>query len=203
MKKSRKGKPFGGISPCLKFLLLMKVSLFLVLIACLQVSARGYSQETFSLHFKQAEVPLIFSTIQKQSHYKFFYNNDYLKGLGKIDLDVTDAPLTSILEKVLGAKFTYTIGQRKVIISPAAMGIGGEAPDSAARPVKGQVTDETGKGLSGVTIRVVNGARTTTTDANGNFTSEVEGAQDIAISYVGYKGQTLNVKGGQKLVNIQ
>src|ERR1700759_113642 len=102
MKKSRKARPFGGLSPCLKFLLLMKVSLFLVLVACLQVSANGYSQETFSLHFRQADVPAIFNTIQKESKYKFFYNNDYLKELGKVDLDVTDAPLASILRMVLG-----------------------------------------------------------------------------------------------------
>jgi len=180
----------------------MKLSLFLVMAACLQVSARGYSQETFSLHFRQADASFIFNTIQKESHYKFFYNNDYLRELGKVDLDVTDAPLTNILQLVLRDKFTYKIGERKVIISPAALP-GVPAPDSAARPVKGQVTDETGKGLSGVTVRVVNGQHATTTDANGNFTIEIEGTQDLAFSYVGYKGQTVNVKAGQKLIPVQ
>jgi TonB-linked SusC/RagA family outer membrane protein len=180
----------------------MKLSVLVVLAACLQVSARGYSQETFSLHFRQADASEIFNTIQKESKYKFFYNNDYVKALGKVDLDVTDAPLTNILQMVLRDKFTYKIGERRVIISPAAIP-GVLAPDSAARPVKGQVTDETGKGLGGVTVKVVNGTRTTTTDANGNFSIEVEGTADIAVSYVGYKGQTVNVKSGQKLANIQ
>jgi TonB-dependent starch-binding outer membrane protein SusC len=180
----------------------MKLSVLVVLAACLQVSAKGYSQETFSLHFRQADVSSIFSTIQKESHYKFFYNNDYLRELGKVDLDVTDAPLTNILQMVLRDKFTYKIGERKVIISPAALP-GVLAPDSAARPVKGQVTDETGKGLGGVTVRVVNGQRATTTDANGNFTIEIEGTQDLAFSYVGYKSQTVNVKAGQKLIPVQ
>lgn len=146
---------------------------------------------------------MIFSTIQKQSHYKFFYNNDYLKGLGKVDLDVTDAPLASILEKVLGARFTYTIGQRKVIISPAASGTGVEAADTTDHQVKGRVTDETGKGLGGVTVKVVNGTRTALTDENGNFTLEVPGAADLAISYVGYRGQTVSVRAGQKSVIVQ
>ena len=203
MKKSRKAKPFGGLSPCLKFLLLMKVSLFLVMAACLQVSARGYSQETFSLHFRQADASLIFSTIQKESKYKFFYNNDYLKELGKVDLDVTDAPLPNILRMVLGNRFTYTIGQRRVIISPAAVSgaaaVSSNASDSAGQPVRGKVTDETGKPLGGVTVKVVNGQRTVVTDEAGNFSIEVPAGGSLEITYIGYKGQVVQAGKGQRL----
>ena len=202
MKKTRKVRPFGGLSPCLKFLLLMKLSLVLVMAACLQVSARGYSQETFSLHFRQADASLIFSTIQKESHYKFFYNNDYLKELGKVDLDVTDAPLTNILRMVLGSKFTYTIGQRKVIISPAPEAEPAVS-DTADRPVKGNVLDETGKALGGVTVKVEGTNRTTTTDDAGNFTIMVSGSANLVLSYVGYKGQVISVGAGQRTVSAQ
>ena len=169
--------------------------------ACLQVSARGYSQQTFSLHFRQAEASEIFNTIQKESKYKFFYNNDYIKLLGRVDLDVTDAPLTSILRTVLGGKFTYTIaGQRKVIISPVAVIAGGIA--DTVRPVRGKVTDETGKPLGGVTVKVVNSQRTVVTDEAGNFTIEAPEGSNLEITYIGYKGQVVDLK-GQKTVAVQ
>src|ERR1700743_3496331 len=118
MQKSRKAAPLPGLNRCLKFLLVMKLSVILLL-TCLQVSARGYSQETFSFHLKQVGAHEIFNAIQHESIYRFFYNNDYLKQLGKVDLDVTDASLSSILDQVLGRKFAYTIKDgRKVIITP-------------------------------------------------------------------------------------
>ena len=93
MKKSNKaaafvkGRRLPEISCCL-----MKLSFVLLFITCLQATARTYSQETFSLHFKQVEVPKIFNTIQKQSSYRFFYNNGYINQLGKISIDVKVMP---------------------------------------------------------------------------------------------------------------
>src|SRR5882757_479342 len=97
MKKSLEGGAFRSYSPGLKFLLLMKLSFGILLITCMQVSANAYSQEKFSLHFKQAEVAKILTAIQDQSSYRFFYNNGYINKLGKIDLEVTDALLPDIL----------------------------------------------------------------------------------------------------------
>src|ERR1700743_1337797 len=119
MQRSRNAGPLQGLNRSLKFLLLMKISFILLMTVCLQVSARGYSQEKFSFHLKQVGAHEIFIAIQHESSYRFFYNNDYLKQLGKVDLDVTDASLSSILDQVLGRKFAYTIKDgRKVIITP-------------------------------------------------------------------------------------
>ncbi len=177
----------------------MKLSVLVVLAACLQVSARGYSQETFSLHFRQADASEIFNTIQKESKYKFFYNNDYVKALGKVDLDVTDAPLPSILNAVLAGKFTYTIGQRKVIISPTAVV---KTFADTAGLIKGKVMDEAGKPLGGVTVKLVNGGKTVVTDEAGNFSLEAPAGGSLAITYVGYKGQVVALS-GQKTISVR
>ena len=181
-----------------KLLLLMKVSLMLLMAACFQVSARGYSQETFSLHFHHAEAHEIFKTIQRESRYLFFYNNDYLKELGKVDLDVTDAPLTSILNTVLGKKFTYEITeQNKVIISP----VGKTGIDSSVAEIKGNVTDDNGKPLGGVTIKLKGSQRAVVTDERGNFSIKAPPDGTLVISSVGYKEQTISLD-GQKTVSV-
>src|SRR6201991_249090 len=179
MLKSRNAGPLAGRTRCLKFLLLMKITFILLMAACLQVSAKGYSQEKFSFHVKQVGAHEIFTAIQQESKYRFFYNNDYLMQLGKIDLDVTDVPLASVLDRVLAGKFGYTIRDgRKVIITPvksmAPPGSGGELKIPGASPakpdtaVRGKVTDESGKPLGGVTVRLGKGGRTGPTGVEGN-----------------------------------
>ena len=176
----------------------MKISLILAFAACLQVSARGYSQETFNLHFRHVEVHEIFKAIQKESKYLFYYNNDYLKELGKVDLDVTGAPLSNILTTLLGSRFTYSItDQGQVIISPA-----GEKAAAEVIEVKGKVTDDSGKPLGGVTVKVSGTSRAVVTDENGNFSIKVSSDASLVVSSIGYKEQTIEVS-GQKTVTVK
>jgi len=182
---------------------MVRVCFALLMAVCLQVSAHGYSQETFSFHVKQVGAHEIFNAIQKESKYRFFYNNDYLRQLGKVDLDVTDASLSSILDRVLAGKFGYTIKDgHKVIITPQKQ----PAPSApSARPdtaVKGKITDEGGKPLGGVTVKLGRGGRAVQTDENGNFTIDASAGDELVISYVGYKEQRVAV-GADKAVAVQ
>ncbi|MDP4212879.1 MAG: TonB-dependent receptor [Bacteroidota bacterium] len=181
----------------------MKLSVALILITCLQVSARGNSQEKFSLHFKKAEVAKIFATIEKESNYRFFYNNGYISKLGKVDLEVTDSPLDQILNMILGDKFTYTINNgNMVIISPAKQDDLTEATAVADGEIRGKVVDENGNPLSGVTIRLNKSNKTVLSDENGNFSIVGPDNAQLTISYVGYKDQIVDVNGRQA-VSIQ
>src|SRR5258708_16270047 len=166
---------------------MVKICFALLMTLCLQVSAHGYSQEKFSFHVRQVGAHEIFNAIQKESKYRFFYNNDYLRQLGKVDLDVTDAPLASILDQVLAGKFGYTIRDgRKVIITPVKQPVSPARPDTA---VKGKVTDEGGKLLGGVTVKLASGGRAVQTDENGSFSIDAATGDELVISYVGYKEQ--------------
>jgi len=190
---------------------MVKICFALLMTLCLQVSAHGYSQEKFSFHVRQVGANEIFNAIQKESKYRFFYNNDYLRQLGKVDLDVTDAPLASILDQVLAGKFGYTIRDgRKVIITPvkSAAPPGSAAPGPAvpgaspAKPdtaVKGRITDEGGKPLGGVTVRLSKGGRTVQTDENGNYSIDAETGDELVISYVGYKEQRIRLDGSKNI----
>ncbi len=202
MKKSNKAKAFKALPACLKFLLLMKLSFLLTFVTCLQVSARTYSQEKFNLHYKQVEVPKIFNTIQKQSQYRFFYNNGYINKLGKVDIDVTNAELENVLNIVLGNKFKYTINdQQMVIISPVSTE---EQVTNVAdtNEIKGKIVDENNKPLGGVTIKLKGSSKTVTTDESGSFTISASAGAELQISYVGYKEQAFSVK-NQKIFTVQ
>lgn len=60
--------------------------------------------------------------------------------------------------------------------------------------VRGKVLEENGVGVPGVSIKVKNGDKATTTDANGNFS--LKGLSDDAVlivSYIGYVTQEIKV----------
>src|SRR5580658_10316755 len=61
-----------------KTVLVMKLTSFFLLAACLQVSARGLSQ---TVTFSGRNVPLekVFDEVKKQTGYVFFYDADLLK----------------------------------------------------------------------------------------------------------------------------
>lgn len=171
----------------------MKLGLVLAVTACMQVSAKGYSQETFSLHFRNTQVDQIFKVIQKESSYLFFYNDDYLKSLGRVNLDVTNTPLNSILDQVLAGRFTYAItDQHKVIISPVG---GAPGVDTSEVTVRGHVSDDNGKPLTGVTVRVKSTGKAVVTDDNGNFSIRTSENAQLVITSVGYKEQTISIAG--------
>lgn len=68
--------------------------------------------------------------------------------------------------------------------------------------VSGQVTDESGAGLMGVTILVKNSGVGTTTDVEGRYQIEVSNKEDILVfSYIGFESQEI-VVGNQTQINI-
>ena len=63
-------------------LLIMKLTVIFLFIACLQVQANGYAQ-TVTLSEKKAPLLKIFREIHKQTGFKFFYEEEVLNQAGK------------------------------------------------------------------------------------------------------------------------
>src|ERR1700744_6178549 len=61
-----------------KIQLTMRFTLLFTLLFCLQLSAKVYSQKDVTLKFNNKEVKLnrLFETIESQSNYRFFFNNN-------------------------------------------------------------------------------------------------------------------------------
>lgn len=66
---------------------------------------------------------------------------------------------------------------------------------SSAYTYKGKVVDETGSPLIGATVKSADNGLMTTTDANGEFSLEVEkNAAKFEISYIGFIPETFVLK---------
>lgn len=64
--------------------------------------------------------------------------------------------------------------------------------------VSGVVTDETGEPLPGAGVLVDGTSRGEITDIDGNYTIEVSAGESLVFNYIGYKSQTVEIRGGRE-----
>ena len=70
-----------------------------------------------------------------------------------------------------------------------------------AKPVKGNVVDENGEPLIGVSVKIVGAYGGAITDVNGDFSVQGAEGKQLQFSYTGYK--TLTVRAGQGLMSVK
>ena len=92
-----------------KMLLIMKFSVIFLLVACMQVTAKGYSQQV-DLSFTSTPVTKIFKAIKKQTGYDFLFTDEMLRDAGSVSISLKKAPLQAALDECLkGLPLEYTI----------------------------------------------------------------------------------------------
>ncbi|MGX5820598.1 SusC/RagA family TonB-linked outer membrane protein [Chitinophaga lutea] len=173
----------------LKVLLFMKVCFTIILVTCLQVSAKVYAQKT-KLTFKAEKVQLarILKLIEKKTDYRFVYSNDVLPAGKRITFTAEEAPFDEVMKTLLddtGLNFKM-LSNNLVAIAPAHTII-------ADIVVKGRVADAAGQPLPGVAVMIEGTNRGTVTNAQGQYELRAPGTAKLVFSFLGYLTQTLAV----------
>jgi TonB-linked SusC/RagA family outer membrane protein len=158
----------------------------------------GYGQEKFSLSLNQVEATTVFARIQKASAYRFFYLQEDIKKLGKINIHVTDATVPEIMELVLGSSLAYKIiNDHLIVISPNKINLATQVE------VKGKVLDESGNPLEGASVRVKGQATSgVTTTADGAFSIVASNNDVLEVSMVGYESRDIAINNRAQLEAI-
>ncbi len=173
------------------FLLKMKLTIILLLVAMMQVQARGYSQ-MITLKQQNAQLEDVFVEIMKQTNSKFVYSPPMLKGTKPIDVDLTNVTLEEALELCFeGQPLTYIIENNTVIVKMK------ELPPP---PVNGRITDEQGKPVPYVNIMIKGTTIGVVSNDNGEFVINVKKGDILVFSFIGY--QTTEIKVVDGPVNV-
>ena len=190
-----------------KTILVMKLTILLLTIACLQVSAIGFAQN-ITLSEKQTPLTTVFAHIKQQSGYRFFWEADQLSKI-KVSVELENMSLEASLKQVLkNLPYTYSISKKSVVITqkiPAAADIVNPVSTEVnqQRVVTGTVYDETGVSLPGATVKVEGKERGAVTNENGKYTLQVNNdAEVLVVSYIGYITQRI-VIGNKKVLDIK
>lgn len=182
-----------------KMLLLMKMTIALILLTAFQVAAWDGVAQNVTLQMKQAEISKVFRAIEKQSPYRFLYNYDLPAMQKKVDVDVKNTPVLTVLNDLLsGSGLGYRIMNNRLVVIMSA-NAENKADD---RKITGTIVSEAGEALSGVSVRIKGTDFGTTTDAKGKFTIEVPENAVLIISYVGFESQELSV-GAMETISVK
>lgn len=176
----------------------IKLTGFIVLVMCMQVSAGSFAQQKISIKANQASIVSLLKEIEKQTEYRFVYSHNTLSGDKRITLNVNDASLDETMRSMLKTTvLTYALKESNlVVIYPAA------SQERKDIIITGKVTDEDGMQLPGVSVKVSGLSVATATDGNGVFTIRVPNANaSIEFSSVGFLKQTVNV-GNKTVINV-
>jgi TonB-dependent starch-binding outer membrane protein SusC len=171
-----------------KFLLIMKLTSVFLLAAALQVSAKGFSQQKINVEIKNAKITAILLNIEKESDYRFLYNNDLSALQQKASLTIHDASIKEVLDMLLQKTgLTYKLMENDLIV----------ISDSTAADVQniitGKVTGDNAAVLSGVSVLIKGTSKGTTTDVQGQYSINASSTDVLVFSYVGYEGQEISV----------
>ncbi len=185
-----------AISPGMaKILLAMKLIAVILFLGLTQVHAGGYAQ-TISIHEKDVAVEKILKLIRKQTSYHFIYDSKLaILKTHTVTINADHATVKSILDQCLSdLPVSYTIIQQTIAVKSNEEIKTAKAVQAVT--LKGQVTDENGKPLPGVSVKLKGSTLGVATDNSGNFSLTVPGPDGTLIfSFISYETQEISISG--------
>ncbi len=200
MKKINK----KGMLECVlrsKALFVMKLTAFLFFVSVFTLFASGgYSQDkTITISKDNVLIKDVLLEIENQNEYFFIYNSEFVDVYQKINIHMSDQPITVILNEIFqGQDVDFSIDKRRVIISPSSE----RSKVQQDKRVTGKVTDADNIALPGVTV-VIKGTTTgTVTNFDGEFSiNNVPEGAVLVFSFVGMRTVEVPV-GTQSNLNV-
>ena len=180
-----------------KLILIMKLSALFLMILSLNLSASVYSQNTrFTVDLNGKSVREVFQFIEKESEFRFFYNDDFSYIDEVVNLNVKNENVEQILAKLFeSSDITYKVFDNNLVVLTLKQ-------DMQQVSIKGTITDaSTSEPLPGANIQVKGTTSGTITDLNGAFSIEANKGDVLVFSFIGYLTQEVTV-GAESVLNI-
>lgn len=197
-KKHNSEKYFSGRYHYYLYLLLMRsVTAFIWISMCSLYANPSLGQNKIHVRFKNTPLTEVFSTLEKQTNYVFFYNDDVLKSANTITLD-KNATLEEILNNALhNNNLTYDIIDKQVVVKKNK-----KKAEQLEYELTGKVTDKKGAPLVGVNV-VLKGKQTwDITRKEGDYRMRVSPYDTIVFSSLGFKTVTLAVN-NKRVIDVK
>lgn len=184
----------------------MRVKLLFLILSIL-FSAKIFSQEkAISLNFKDTPIERIIIEIERQSGYRFFYEQSSINLTTKTSIQIRNASISEVLDLLFSnSPFTYQMIDRHIILSQDKTIVPENFRGKLSRTVKGFVTNTNNESIQGVTVIIKNTNTGTITDRKGFYQIELPlNADSLQFSFVGMKKQEIFIGKQQQIdVNLE
>ena len=193
----------------LKTLLTMKLTLILLIAACLQVNAGGGYAQKITLSQKNISLSKLFHEIRDQSGYLFLYNDKQLDNGKKVTIEVRNASIEEVLEQSFkDQSLAYTIIEKTIVVMPKEkVEVPAIIPVIPPPPppieIHGRVVNQQGEPLQNVSVLIAETKIGTTTNSDGRFSLTAPDDKNVIleVSSVGYQTKRVSV-GKQTEISI-
>lgn len=185
-------------APVIKCLLLMKLTALLICFFSLQSVAHvGFAQEKVTLKLANASLRTAFKIIERQTYFRFVYNEEILPAEQKININVQSQPVGNVVKQLLNnTPLTFKIVGNDLIVISTEQKEAAEARIPLAFEVTGRVTDTRNNPLPNVTVQEKGTSNGTSTKEHGTYSLNVSGENAVlVISSVGFLDQEVAVNG--------
>src|SRR5689334_21721300 len=100
-----------------KVLLAMKLTALMTFVFTLNVAANSFDQDRISLKVKKTEISGVLRTIEKQTTYRFLYNDKLEDIREKVSFEVKEASVEQVLTMVLeNTRLLYQMMENNLIV---------------------------------------------------------------------------------------
>ena len=172
--------------PCvpLKLFLIMKLSLFLCLVCIMQVAAAPSFGQKISLDKNNASLIETLKDIRQQSGFSLFYNAKMLRKAVPVNVHLENTDLSEVLKECFKDQpFGYVINNNTIVVIPKVI-VAAPVPDIV---ITGQVRDEKGAPLPGVTVKIKGTNTGAQTGVDGTYKVSVPGNNAVLVfSFIGF-----------------
>lgn len=171
-----------------KILLIMKLKVFFLLCIVQMANANSFSQvQKLDVNFSDATIVSVLDFLKSQTGMQFFYQKGVISEMAKVTVDMKNATLEQVLDKVLRDNgYSYEILDEVIIVRRVA------PEEKKLKMLVGKVVDEKKVPMPGVTVRLDSTTVGTATDSKGVFKLAVPAEKGTLIfSFIGYKLKTV------------
>lgn len=182
-------------SQLFKIFIHMKLTVAVILIFGLQISAKVHSQSV-TLTIQDAPLDRIFLEIEQKTAYRVIFNDDVIPKNKTFSINAKNEDVKDVLTNLLKTTpLTYKIIQDDLLVIINKTSI-------QEILISGRVVDEDGEALVGVSVKEKGTTTGTVTDVNGNFQITVTGESSVLVfNYIGFKIEEVTV-GDKRTLNV-
>ena len=177
----------------------MKLTSILLFVAAMSVNAGGFSQDVkVNLSLKGVKLTKFFTAIEKETKFRFAFSNDIIPEDLMVTVNVKRKPLFQVMNDVMSpTRLKYRFDRVSGIFIISEKGNFPADVEPVLRTITGNVTNDKGEPLSGVSVQVKGtGGRATTTASNGSFKIDVDdNAKILIFSFVGMTTREMGIEG--------
>ena len=184
----------------------------LVASAVLCLSGTAQAQKV-TLQASNVTVKQAMNQLRQQTGYTFVFSSADINTKRQVSVQADNTDLAAVVEQILSGQhgIDYRIDGKNIILKKAqhntvrrtqSTAAPAQQPkNGAARRVTGQILDENGEPMIGVTVTASGVKGGAITDIDGNFTLDGVPAatQDISVSYLGYETKSVRIGAGNNM----